>query len=98
MLDDITQAVLAREEVARYLRGGPGQTELQARDRLHAYLDQPRGTSLYRVPPGGDGGRHQPVRRSLRGHFPLADGLIPQRLLQNLNSRPDSGEGLRRGT
>ena len=28
MLDDITQAVLAREDVARYLRGGHGQTEL----------------------------------------------------------------------
>ena len=26
MLDDITQAVLAREDVARYLRGGHGQT------------------------------------------------------------------------
>ena len=36
MLDDITQAVLAREDVARYLRGGHGQSELQARERIHA--------------------------------------------------------------
>ena len=40
MLDDITQAVLARDEVARYLRGGNGQTELQARERIHAYLEE----------------------------------------------------------
>src|SRR3569832_1663647 len=42
MLDDITQAVLAREDVARYLRGGHGQTELEARERIHAYLDELR--------------------------------------------------------
>lgn len=49
MLDDITQAVLAREEVARYLRGGPGQTELQARERIHAYLDELRTTQRYPI-------------------------------------------------
>src|SRR5918993_2271762 len=47
MLDDITQAVLARDEVARYLRGGNGQTELQARVRIHAYLDELRTTQRY---------------------------------------------------
>ena len=47
MLDDITQAVLAREEVARYLRGGHGQTELEARERIHAYLDELRTTQRY---------------------------------------------------
>src|SRR5215204_4985551 len=49
MLDDITQAVLAREEVARYLRGGPGQTELQARERIQAYLDELRTTQRYPI-------------------------------------------------
>src|SRR5258707_14474021 len=49
MLDDITQAVLAREEVARYLRGGPGQTELEARERIHAYLDELRTTQRYSI-------------------------------------------------
>jgi glycerol-3-phosphate O-acyltransferase len=49
MLDDITQAVLAREDVARYLRGGPGQTQLQARERIHAYLDELRTTQRYPI-------------------------------------------------
>src|SRR5512145_634621 len=49
MLDDITQAVLAREEVARYLRGGHGQSELEARERIHAYLDELRTTQRYGI-------------------------------------------------
>src|SRR5918994_2153643 len=49
MLDDITQAVLARDEVARYLRGGNGQTELEARERIHAYLDELRTTQRYPI-------------------------------------------------
>jgi 1-acyl-sn-glycerol-3-phosphate acyltransferase len=49
MLDDITQAVLAREDVARYLRGGDGQTELEARERIHAYLDELRTTQRYPI-------------------------------------------------
>lgn len=49
MLDDITQAVLAREDVARYLRGGNGQTELQARERIHSYLDELRTTQRYPI-------------------------------------------------
>ena len=49
VLDDITQAVLARDDVARYLRGGNGQTELQARERIHAYLDELRTTQRYPI-------------------------------------------------
>jgi 1-acyl-sn-glycerol-3-phosphate acyltransferase len=49
MLDDITQAVLARDDVARYLRAGHGQTELQARERIHAYLDELRTTQRYPI-------------------------------------------------
>lgn len=47
--DDITQAVLARKDVARYLRGGHGQSELQARERINAYLDELRTTQRYPI-------------------------------------------------
>jgi glycerol-3-phosphate O-acyltransferase len=49
MLDDITQAVLAREDVARYLRGGHGRSEPEARERIHAYLDELRTTQRYPI-------------------------------------------------
>jgi glycerol-3-phosphate O-acyltransferase len=49
MLDDITQAVLAHEDVARYLRGGHGQSELDARERIYAYLDELRTTQRYPI-------------------------------------------------
>jgi len=47
--DDITQAVLARKDVAKYLRGGHGQSELQARERINAYLDELRTTQRYPI-------------------------------------------------
>ena len=47
--DDITQAVLARKDVARYLRGGPGESELQARERINGYLDELRTTQRYPI-------------------------------------------------
>jgi glycerol-3-phosphate O-acyltransferase len=49
MLDDITQAVLAREDVARYLRAGHGQSELDTRERICAYLDELRTTQRYPI-------------------------------------------------
>jgi glycerol-3-phosphate O-acyltransferase len=49
MLDDISRAVLSREEVARYLRGGHGQTERQARERINAYLDELRTRQRYPI-------------------------------------------------
>jgi glycerol-3-phosphate O-acyltransferase len=49
VLDDITQAVLAREDVAKYLRGGHGASELDARERIHAYLDELRTTQRYPI-------------------------------------------------
>ena len=49
MLPDITQAVLARKDVARYLRGGHGQSEVQARERIHAYLDELKTTQRYPI-------------------------------------------------
>jgi glycerol-3-phosphate O-acyltransferase len=48
MLDDIAQAVLAREEVVKYLRGGyGGETGAQARERIYGYLDELRTTQRY---------------------------------------------------
>src|ERR671914_3108502 len=49
MLDDITQAVLAREDVARYLRGGHGTSGSEARERIQGYLDELRTTQRYPI-------------------------------------------------
>ena len=49
MDDDITQAVLSRDEVARYLRGGPGLTPDQAHEQISAYLEELRTTQRYSV-------------------------------------------------
>ena len=48
MLDDISQAVLAREEVVKYLRGGLGG-DGRARERVYAYLDELRTTQRYPI-------------------------------------------------
>jgi glycerol-3-phosphate O-acyltransferase len=47
--DEITQAVLARDEVARYLQGTSSESGLQARERIHAYLDELRTTQRYAI-------------------------------------------------
>ena len=40
MSDDISQAVLAHDEVVKYLNGGyGGESGIRARERVHAYLD-----------------------------------------------------------
>jgi len=49
MLNDLTQAVLSREEVIRYLRGGPKETEGQARERICAYLNELHTTQRYPI-------------------------------------------------
>src|SRR5436190_12606479 len=49
MLDEITQAVLAREEVVKYLRGGYGESGAQARERISAYLDELRTRQRYKI-------------------------------------------------
>ncbi len=46
--DDITQAVLAREDVARYLQGIEDTPAADARGRIEAYLDELRTTQRYR--------------------------------------------------
>jgi glycerol-3-phosphate O-acyltransferase len=49
MLDDITQAVLAREEVIKYLSGGYGTRGDEARDRIFTYLDELRTTQRHAI-------------------------------------------------
>jgi glycerol-3-phosphate O-acyltransferase len=52
MLDDIAQAVLAREEVVRYLRTGVAERSDQARERIYGYLEELRTTQrphIYRA-------------------------------------------------
>jgi len=52
MLDDITQAVLAREEVIKYLTGSFGVRGDEARERIQGYLDELRTTqrpAIYRA-------------------------------------------------
>lgn len=47
-LDDITQAVLASDDVARYLHGQQGESDSDARRRVESYLDELRTTQRYR--------------------------------------------------
>src|SRR4026209_31680 len=49
MLDEITRAVLSREEVVRYLQGGHGGSGQVARERIEAYLDELRTTQRYSI-------------------------------------------------
>src|SRR5213596_3152485 len=49
MLDEISEAVLAREEVVKYLRGGYGERGARARDRIYAYLDELRTRQRYPI-------------------------------------------------
>ena len=47
--DEITEAVLAREEVVRYLQGGNGESAREAEQRVQSYLDELRTTQRYRM-------------------------------------------------
>lgn len=49
MIDEITQAVLSREEVARYLQGSHGESGRAARERIDAYLEELRTTQRYSI-------------------------------------------------
>ena len=48
MQDDISEAVLAHEDVVRYLRGGYGDSGAQAREKINAYLEELRTTQRYK--------------------------------------------------
>lgn len=47
--DDITEAVLARDEVVRYLQGGGGRTPDEAHTAIQGYLEELRTTQRYRM-------------------------------------------------
>ncbi|MEO8483504.1 MAG: 1-acyl-sn-glycerol-3-phosphate acyltransferase [Acidobacteriota bacterium] len=46
--DDISQAVLARDDVAKYLRAETGEPDTEARQRIETYLEELRTTQRYR--------------------------------------------------
>src|SRR5262245_1650524 len=48
-MDELTEAVLAREEVARYLSGSHGLTGVAARERVISYLVELRTTQRYEL-------------------------------------------------
>ena len=47
--DEITEAVLSREEVIRYLEGGSSQTQDRARAAIHGYLQELHTTQRYKM-------------------------------------------------
>ena len=47
--DEITEAVLSREEIIRYLEGGSSQTQDRARAAIHGYLQELRTTQRYKM-------------------------------------------------
>jgi glycerol-3-phosphate O-acyltransferase len=49
LIDELTEAVLARAEVARYLSGSHGLSGDAARERVIAYLDELRTTQRYEL-------------------------------------------------
>src|SRR5688572_9936221 len=49
MLDEITQAVLSRDEIARYLQGNHGERGVSARERIEEYLEELRTTQRYSI-------------------------------------------------
>ena len=48
MQDEISEAVLANEDVVRYLRGGYGDSGAQAREKINGYLDELRTTQRHK--------------------------------------------------
>src|SRR5258706_16473073 len=52
MQDDISEAVLANEDVVKYLRGGSGESGAQAREKITGYIGELRttqGQKFYRA-------------------------------------------------
>src|SRR5687767_3655588 len=47
MLDEITRAVLSRDEIAKYLEGASGESGREARERIEEYVDELRTTQRY---------------------------------------------------
>ena len=49
MLDDLTEAVLSREDIVRYIHGSHGESGPQVRDRICGYLEELRTTQRYPI-------------------------------------------------
>jgi glycerol-3-phosphate O-acyltransferase len=49
MLDEITRAVLSREEVSRYLEGTKGERSAEVRARIQAYVEELKTTQRYSI-------------------------------------------------
>jgi glycerol-3-phosphate O-acyltransferase len=49
MTDEITRAVLSRDEIAKYLQGSHGESGAAARERIETYLDELRTTQRYSI-------------------------------------------------
>ena len=47
MLDELTRAVLSRDEIAKYLEGAHGDSGREARERIETYLEELRTTQRY---------------------------------------------------
>jgi glycerol-3-phosphate O-acyltransferase len=47
--NEITRAVLSRDEIARYLQGSHGETGPAARERIESYLEELRTTQRYSI-------------------------------------------------
>jgi glycerol-3-phosphate O-acyltransferase len=47
ILDEITEAVLSREEIARYIEGSHGESGRAAREKIEGYLEELRTTQRY---------------------------------------------------
>src|SRR5688572_33320925 len=49
MVDQITRAVLSRDDIAKYLQGSHGESGRTARERIEGYLDELKTTQRYSI-------------------------------------------------
>lgn len=91
MIDEITQAVFARDEVARYLDGSHGLRGEEARARVEGYLDELRTTQRYELYRALEYPLY-PILRKLERHpehvsLPIAAAAQGKRLVYASNHR-----------
>jgi glycerol-3-phosphate O-acyltransferase len=91
MTDEITQAVFARDEVARYIGGSHGLRGDEARARVETYLDELRTTQRYELYRALEYPLY-PILRKLDRHdenvsLPLAASAAGRRLVYASNHR-----------
>ena len=91
MTDEITQAVFARDEVARYIDGSHGLRGDEARARVESYLDELRTTQRYELYRALEYPLY-PILRKLDRHdehvsLPLAASAAGRRLVYASNHR-----------